>query len=658
MSDTPFRRPLFLRRPKSIRGKLVRIVLSTTAIALGVAAIAMLSYDLVSYRQTVVAGLSAEAEILALSTAPALAFDDHAVAQRNLTAMQARIAIRVAALYGMNGKLYAFYARLGQKAPPNTLPVSTPGALLSGDQIQFSLPIVQEGEKLGTVYLLATYDFVGRLRAYLEIIALVIILGLVVALASSTALQKVITEPLDAMAKVARQVIDHRDYSLRAGVFGRDEIGMVVAAFDKMLDEVQYRDKALREANTALSIEVVDRKAAEAALKEADRRKDEFLATLAHELRNPLAPIRHAVKLFEVRGVTESQKEWAREVIARQVQRMALLLDDLLDVSRITRGRLELKKDYVGLQALVATAIEPARPLIEDKHHSLELSLPADPIELEVDPLRMSQALSNLLTNAAKYTDEGGSIKVIASLEPEGLSIKVKDTGIGLSAAVIPHVFEMFSQVDSAIDRAEGGLGIGLALVKGLLALHGGTVDVTSEGIGRGSEFVIRLPLSTVVAKRNAESVGKSVATVGASPRGKILVVDDNRDAAESLAVVLDMFGHEVFVGHSGGDALELGARERPDAVILDIGMPDMTGYEAARRIRREAWGRHVFLLAITGWGQADDKEKARLSGFDWHLTKPVDPDQVERLLADVLKGRSAPGRSAAGQGSGGWNQS
>jgi CheY-like chemotaxis protein len=270
----------------------------------------------------------------------------------------------------------------------------------------------------------------------------------------------------------------------------------------------------------------------------------------------------------------------------------------------------------------------------------------------------MSQALSNLLTNAAKYTDEGGSIKVTAAVEPEGLAIKVKDTGIGLSAAVIPNLFEMFSQVDSAIDRAEGGLGIGLALVKGLLALHGGTVDVTSAGLGQGSEFVLRLPLSAIVTKRNVESAGKSAAVPGASPRGKILVVDDNRDAAESLAVVLDMFGHEVFVGHSGGDALELGARERPDAVILDIGMPDMTGYEAARRIRREAWGRHVFLLAITGWGQADDKEKARLSGFDWHLTKPVDPDQVELLLADVLKNRSEPARSAAVQGSAGWSQS
>lgn len=642
MSRKPaFNSPRFLPRPNSIRAKLIGVVLLTTAIALVVAAIALLTYDLMSYRQSLVAGLSAEAQILSLSTAPALAFDDRAVAQRNLQAMQARPAIRVAALYGMDGKLYAFYSRPGEQAPSGRLPVSKPGPLLSGSQIEFSLPIVQDGERLGTIYLRATYDLKGRLWAYLGIIVLVTLLGLIVALVSSTVLQKVITEPLDAMAKVARQVIDHRDYSLRAGVFGRDEIGMVVAAFDRMLDEVQYRERALRETNTALSSEVVDRLAAEAALKEADRRKDEFLATLAHELRNPLAPIRHAVKLLEVRGVTDAQKDWGREVIARQVQRMALLLDDLLDVSRITRGRLELKKDYVGLHALVATAIESARPLIEAKKHTLELFLPAYPIELEVDPLRMSQALSNLLTNAAKYTDAGGSIKVTASVEPDGLVITVKDTGIGLGTSVIPHLFEMFSQVDSAIDRAEGGLGIGLALVKGLLALHGGTVEATSEGVGRGSEFSIRLPLSTIVPGRTAEPGGKSVVTVGANPRGRILVVDDNRDAADSLALVLNMFGHQVFVGHSGREALELAARERPDAIILDIGMPDMTGYEAARRIRREAWGRNVYLLAITGWGQADDKEKARASGFDWHLTKPVDPDQVEQLMVEVLKTRS-----------------
>ena len=638
------RRPGFLPHPNSVRGKLIGIVLRTTAIALVVAVIAMLTYDLSSYRKSWISDLSAEADILALSTAPAVAFDDRAVAQRNLTAMQARPAIRVAALYGTDGKLYAFYARPGQAPPPSGLPLTRAGAMVSGNRIQFAQPIVQNGERLGTIYLVANYDFAGRLRAYLGIFALVILLGMIVALVWSTALQRVITEPLDAMAKVAQQVIDHRDYSRRVGTFGRDEIGMVVAAFDNMLEEVQLREKALRETNTALSAEVADRQAAEAALREADRRKDEFLATLAHELRNPLAPIRHAVKLLGVQDADDSQKEWSREVIGRQVQRMALLLDDLLDVSRITRGRLELKKDYVGLQALVATAVESARPLIEAKNHTLEIYLPDRPIELEVDPLRMSQALSNLLTNAAKYTDEGGTIKVTATLEPQGLAISVKDTGIGLSTAVIPHLFEMFAQVDSVIDRAEGGLGIGLALVKGLLALHGGTVEAMSDGSDQGSEFVLHLPASTIVVARRQEPAAKPAPALGAGPRGKILVVDDNRDAADSLALVLGVFGHEVLVGHSSREALELGARERPDAVILDIGMPDMTGYEAARRIRREAWGRGVFLLAVTGWGQADDKENARAAGFDRHLTKPVDPDQVELLLSEFLKTRAATG--------------
>jgi signal transduction histidine kinase/ActR/RegA family two-component response regulator len=643
MSRKPFfRRPGFLPHPNSVRGKLIGIVLRTTAIALVVAVVAMLTYDLSSYRQSWISDLSAEADILALSTAPAVAFDDRDVAQRNLTAMEARPTIRVAAVYGMDRKLYAFYSRPGQAPPPPVLPLSRTGPMVTGNQIQFAQPIVQNGERLGTIYLVANYDFAGRLKAYLGIFALVILLGMIVALVWSMALQRVITEPLDAMARVAQQVIDHRDYSRRAGSFGRDEIGMVVAAFDNMLEEVQSREKALRETNTALSAEVADRQAAEAALREADRRKDEFLATLAHELRNPLAPIRHAVKLLEVRDSTDAQKEWSREVIARQVQRMALLLDDLLDVSRITRGRLELKKDYVALQTLVATAVESARPLIEAKNHTLEISLPPNSIELEVDPLRMSQALSNLLTNAAKYTDEGGRIKVAAWLEPQGLAISVRDTGIGLSTVVIPHLFEMFAQVDSVIDRAEGGLGIGLALVKGLLALHGGTVEATSAGSGQGSEFVLHLPTSSIVTARKEAPVEKPASAVAAGPRGRILVVDDNRDAADSLALVLRVFGHELFVGHSGREALELGASERPDAIILDIGMPDMTGYECARRIRREAWGRTVFLLAVTGWGQADDKENARAAGFDRHMTKPVDPDQVELLLTEFLKVRVA----------------
>jgi len=316
---------------------------------------------------------------------------------------------------------------------------------------------------------------------------------------------------------------------------------------------------------------------------------------------------------------------------------MALLLDDLLDVSRITRGRLDLKKDYVELATLVASAVETARPLIDSKQHTLKIELPTEPLELEVDPLRLSQALSNLLTNAAKYTDAQGQILLRVTLDVQRLTLTVKDSGIGLSPVAMPRLFEMFSQIDSAIDRAEGGLGIGLALVKGLVELHGGTVEAHSAGVGHGSQFSIHLPRSVVVSERPTGELEQSPFLEPPGPRGKVMVVDDNRDAADTLSLVLRMSGHEVFVGHSAKDALELGPREHPDAIILDIGMPDMTGYDAARRIRREAWGRQVLLVAVMGWGQEDDKEKARAAGFDQHLTKPIDPDQLECVLTAFL---------------------
>jgi len=373
-------------------------------------------------------------------------------------------------------------------------------------------------------------------------------------------------------------------------------------------------------------------------LREADRKKDEFLATLAHELRNPLAPVMHAVKLMESASADEQQRLWGREVIARQVQRMALLLDDLLDVSRITRGRLELRRDSVDLLTLVGSAVETARPLIDAKNHSLTVNLPPEPLELEVDPLRLSQALSNLLTNAAKYTDAEGHITLTACQDEQGLSIRVTDNGIGIEPSVIKGLFEMFSQIDSAIDRAEGGLGIGLALVKGLVALHGGTVQARSAGLGKGSEFTIQLPRSVVVEPEALAPSVAEVVSVTHGLHGKIVVADDNRDAADSLKILLEFAGHDVFVAYNGQQALDLGVREHPQVFVLDVGMPDITGYEVARRIRQQAWGRGTLLLAVTGWGQDDDKEKAKAAGFDFHFTKPVDPEQVEERVAAYLR--------------------
>jgi len=268
---------------------------------------------------------------------------------------------------------------------------------------------------------------------------------------------------------------------------------------------------------------------------------------------------------------------------------------------------------------------------------------------LEVDPLRLSQALSNLLTNAAKYTDAHGQIHLSASQSEAGLAIGVRDNGIGIESSVIKGLFEMFSQIDSAIDRAEGGLGIGLALVKGLVALHGGTVEAASPGLGLGSEFIIRLPRSVLVERRAAGS-GKSAATILMSgPRGKIVIADDNRDAADSLKLLLELSGYDTFVAYNGQQALDLGATERPSVFILDVGMPDMTGYEVARRIRQQAWGRGALLLAVTGWGQDDDKLRARAAGFDHHFTKPVDPEAVEQALVSFLKRQPPVTSHAAG---------
>jgi PAS domain S-box-containing protein len=397
-----------------------------------------------------------------------------------------------------------------------------------------------------------------------------------------------------------------------------------------------------------INLDISRLKNTERALLEADRRKDEFLATLAHELRNPLAPIRNAVRILDSDAADDRQRKWGREVIARQVQRMSLLLDDLLDVSRITRGQLELKKDYVDLKSVIGIAVETARPLLDSKQHQLTVNLPAGNVTLEADPLRLSQVVGNLLTNAAKYTDPQGKIALHARIQNAELVISIRDTGIGLTSESLPGLFTMFSQVNSAIDRAEGGLGIGLALVKGLVALHGGRVEVRSEGLGKGSEFIVHLP-HKVLAPSNAAIQEENTGAANASVvrRGRILVADDNRDAAESLALVLRFSGYEVSIAFNGIEALEVASHVRPRAAIIDIGMPGMSGHEVARRMRLEAWGRNAVLIALTGWGQEQDKQAAKAAGFDEHMTKPVNLDDVERILDDLLS--EAPAEPGTG---------
>jgi signal transduction histidine kinase/ActR/RegA family two-component response regulator len=382
------------------------------------------------------------------------------------------------------------------------------------------------------------------------------------------------------------------------------------------------------------------RKQTEEALRQADRRKDRFLATLAHELRNPLAAIRNAVELLRRADGNADLMEQAGGVMQRQVGQMVRLVDDLLDISRITNGKLHLRKEPVELATAVRSAVEECRPFLDTQSHELTVTLPPEPVYLDADPTRLGQVFANLLTNAAKYTEKGGHIWLTAERQGEEAVVSVRDTGIGIDALQLPHLFEMFSQAAPALERSQGGLGIGLALVRGLVGLHGGTIEARSDGHGLGSEFLVRLPLvprPVATAPRPTENGEKPSAEQGR----RILVVDDNRDAADSLALLLRLMGHDIHTAHDGLEAVQAAAAFRPEVVVLDIGLPKMDGYEAARHIRQQPWGKNMVLVALTGWGQEEDKRRAVKAGFSHHLTKPAEPADLAKLLA--VLGRASP---------------
>jgi PAS domain S-box-containing protein len=372
------------------------------------------------------------------------------------------------------------------------------------------------------------------------------------------------------------------------------------------------------------------------ALKAADRRKDEFLATLAHELRNPLAPIRNAVQILQTKGPPIPELQWARGVIDRQVLVMARLLEDLLDVSRISRQRLELRTELLDIKSVVDAALETSRPVIDDAGHELTVSVPTAPLRLMGDPVRLEQVLSNLLNNAAKYTEGSGRIALTVAQDGKNIVISVKDNGIGIDEAMLPDLFRIFSQQQGTHGRTQEGLGIGLSLVKGLVELHGGSVSARSGGPGQGSEFIVRLPQAAETPDDAAEPP-ESDEPPETSARYRILIADDNRDGADSLAMLLQVMGHEVETAYAGDQAVEIAEKMRPDVILLDIGMPRLNGYEACRRIRTQPWGREVVLIALTGWGQEEDRRRTREASFDLHLVKPVDGADLIKILASVL---------------------
>jgi two-component system CheB/CheR fusion protein len=397
-------------------------------------------------------------------------------------------------------------------------------------------------------------------------------------------------------------------------------------------------------------------------LQRADRQKNEFLAMLAHELRNPMAPINNALQVLRQdpdESQSQNQKQgrgrddqreadlaWAIEIMSRQIRHMARLVDDLLDVSRITRGKIALRRELVVLKTLVAHALESVQPLIAEKHHELTVALPEETLVLNADPARLEQVLCNLLNNAAKYTNEGGRIQLVATVEDQGrtLALRVRDNGIGIAREVLPSVFELFRQADRSLDRSQGGLGIGLTLVHNLVELHGGSVEAASGGIGKGSEFTVRLPLVSrewPVEGGGGEKEPLIPRSAPHPPRAthrgrRILVVDDIPDSAESLARLLRRWGHEVSMAHDGPSALAAARSTSPEVVLLDIGLPGMDGYEVARQLRLDPDCTDTVLVALTGYGQSSDRHQTRDAGFDQHLIKPVDTGALRELLATI----------------------
>ncbi|HSV46836.1 MAG TPA: PAS domain-containing protein [Ramlibacter sp.] len=372
------------------------------------------------------------------------------------------------------------------------------------------------------------------------------------------------------------------------------------------------------------------RKLAEQSLLEADRRKDEFIATLAHELRNPLAPIRNAVELMRMDGVQDADLARSRDVIDKQVSHLTRLIDDLLDISRITRDRLQLKKEPVAVAAILRDAIDNSRPDLEAGKHPLQLELPADDLWVEGDAVRLVQMVMNLLTNAAKYSPAGRPITLTAAAQGQQALIRVRDSGHGIAAEHLPRVFDMFFQANRGPERGKGGLGIGLSLVQRLAQLHGGSVQAYSAGPEQGSEFVLRLPLSPA----RAAAAGAGAAPLpAAQPGQQVLVVDDNRDSADTLAEVLRIMGWRAVTAYDGQDGLEKAQALRPDAVVLDLGMPRLNGYDACRQLREQPWGRGMVVVAVSGWGQKEDRRRSKEAGFDAHLVKPVSPAALVQAL-------------------------
>lgn len=621
---------------RSVRRKVLVIVLVTTFVALLVSAVALLTYEARGYREFLVSDVMTQADILARTSAPAVAFHDVASAQATLALMSSRPVIEAAAIYTAEGEVFASYREPGSQQPfPED--AAPRGPAFEGTSLTLFHPIVENNQLLGTVYLRAKYELADRVVDYLLILGGVMLVSLLVAALVSLWLQGTVTRPILAVTDIAHRIVDDRDFNLRATKTTNDEVGTLVDAFNAMLSEVSERQQALEDSNRKLHKESEERKNAEISLRLADKHKDEFLATLAHELRNPLAPMVNALELIRTPRTTPETTRQAQEIIDRQLTHMVRLVDDLLDVSRISRGKLAIRREPIELAAVIHNAVDTVRPLLERERQSLTLDVPERPIYMQADPVRLSQVFANLLNNASRYTQSGGRIALAAVVEGNAVRVTVTDNGKGISAEDLSSIFAMFAQDQDAGVRVQAGLGVGLALAKRLVELHGGSIEAASPGAGKGSTFTVTLPVKAALTGGRDRSAAKAEPAKRPAP-SRILLVDDNVDFATSLSFLLQQMGHEVCVAHAADEALQLVPEFRPDFAFLDIGLPVVDGYELARRLR-SLLKSDIPLVAISGWGQEEDRRRAKEAGFAWYLVKPVGLESIRSAL-DSLAAR------------------
>jgi signal transduction histidine kinase/ActR/RegA family two-component response regulator len=640
-------------RRLTIRWRLTQATVAASGIALALVTLVFMVYETRRFEEVLVQRISAEGEIVALNAASALLFRDPEAAAGTLAGLSAEDSVRAAAIYDADGRLFAQFRRSAQAPEPSpVLPAefAEPRHASTSDALVLSRPITFQGSRLGTVLIRAdTAEQGARLRSYTGLAAAVSLGAFAVAVLLAASMHRSLSRPISSLAQTARLVAEKKDYSARAMGAGPGELGLLVATFNGMLDNLQKRDEALQETRRRLESTLEERTALYREAEEANRIKDEFLATLSHELRTPMNAIVGWTSLMASGGLDPETTARAVASIDRNAKAQVRLIEDILDVSSIVSGKLRLKIQPVDLPSVVEAAVDSVRHAAEAKGVALQVALDPEARTIHGDGDRLQQVVWNLVSNAIKFTPPGGRVDVQLTRADARVALQVRDSGQGIKPEFLPHVFERFRQADSSSTRAHGGLGLGLAIVRHLVEMHGGTVEATSEGQGRGATFIVHLPIRPVRAAEEP-GTGAPLSRLAATTRAddltgvRVLVVEDDAESRALLESMLARLGAEVEVAASAAEAMAALERRAPDVLLSDIEMPGEDGYSLIRRIRAlpSPEGSRLPAAALTAYARTEDRIAALSAGFQFHLAKPVGAGELAAVVASLARRRTS----------------